>query len=226
MTEYVKNSIDNIKDEHKLIEYIVQNQCQLSRKNATAKENLRKLKDEALIIAQKERKGTYRGYTGRYRDRLHTNSMNFLFETIIMQPTLYQGNPKEKNTTDEEYLGTCTVFGKNARLRESIKHNFPEAAKLNEKALEKLNSDEIRKLIILLYSYNEWSINPYIPLYVYQNDLNNFLDESGLPLLYEGNAYDCVFLYCTLKNSEENPLTTFRNIIDMALFDENNDDLC
>ena len=79
--------------------------------------------------------------------------------------------------------------------------------------------EELRKLIILLASYNFWyqlqDKNADIEDYI--EEMNGYPDESGFPLMYYGNPYDWLFLYCALA---DNPLETFRGILAEVLDEE------
>lgn len=109
-----------------------------------------------------------------------------------------------------DLLGTVTLF-KNARLPKEIRNRFPEAGTISKK---NMTYEEIRKLMILLFSYNFWSkvqakeVENFFDDYL--QEMNSYLFNSGLPDLYYGNPYDWMFLYCSL---EDNPLDTFRNLL-------------
>ena len=80
--------------------------------------------------------------------------------------------------------------------------------------------EEIRKTIILLFSYQYWckaarqkDENIYDD---YVDELNDALDEANLAPLYYGNPYDWLFLYCT---ASVNPLDVFHGILAEALYE-------
>ena len=106
--------------------------------------------------------------------------------------------------------GTTTVF-KNARLPKEIKNRFPEAGTF---AKREPTFEELRKMIVLLFSYYYWyqlqkeGLESDIDNYV--QELNVYLNNSGLPMLYYGNPFDWMFLYCNLA---ERPLDAFREIL-------------
>ena len=93
-------------------------------------------------------------------------------------------------------------------LPKEIKSRFPEALTLSKKDP---TYEELRKLTILLASYIFWfrmqQNGTPIDIDDYIEELNVFLDESGFSLMYYGNPYDWLFLYCTLS---DRPLDTFR----------------
>ena len=98
-----------------------------------------------------------------------------------------------------------------------IKNRFPEAVTLSKKDP---TYEELRKLIILLFSYCYWyevqRKNEFVELDDYIEELNAHLNESGFSLMYYGNPYDWMFLYCALS---ERPLDTFRGLLADVLED-------
>ena len=81
--------------------------------------------------------------------------------------------------------------------------------------------EEIRKIIILLYSYSVWYRVQYKgELYdfdEYVDDLNNVLFESNMPTLYAGNPFDWLFMACS---AADRPLDMFRGILSEAVPEE------
>ena len=127
----------------------------------------------------------------------NTDSINFMYEIITGQ-----------SVTGEK--GTKTIF-KNAELPKEIKINFPEAATFSKK---EPNYDELRKMLIVLFSYWFW-YNIQVKeetadIDDYTEQLNDLLFRAGLPAVYPGNPLDWMFCYCTLQDY---PLDTFRTII-------------
>ena len=168
------------------------------------------VEEETRLQAERTKAVKYKkSKTEMYEDNLtlqsfkntNTRSLNHIYEVIT--GCLVRGDK-----------GTKTLF-KNARLPKEIKNRFPEAVTLSKK---EPTYEEIRKLIILLFSYNFWvksmQNNEIIELDVYIDELNVVLNESGLSLVYYGNPYDWLFLYCALAN---NPLDTFREILSEVL---------
>lgn len=127
----------------------------------------------------------------------NTDSINFMYEIITGQ-----------SVTGEK--GTKTIF-KNAELPKEIKINFPEAATFSKK---EPNYDELRKMLIVLFSYWFWyniqSNEETADIDDYTEQLNDLLFRAGLPAVYPGNPLDWMFCYCTLQDF---PLDTFRTII-------------
>lgn len=197
-TQMIKTDIDNSKDDAELISYINHHKHNLSLKEVSAKKNLEYLiygDKMALSIAQIEADGDdcYVGY-----DR---SSLNFLYSVITMQ-----------NVAGEK--GTQTLFTKEvtSKFNSGVFRCFPEAKSL---AGNNLSYEEMRKSIILIFSYWYWNkaekANKRIHIDDYVSELNGYLEDSGMPLMYPGNPYDWLFLRCT--EVEELPLNSFRSVI-------------
>ena len=157
--------------------------------------------EEAKKIAKEEAEQPEYAETFRGSDK---DSLNFTYEVIT---SLSVSGDK----------GTKTLF-KNARLPKEIKNRFPEAATLSKK---EPTYEELRKLIILLFSYTYWykvqwtGIDADIDDYIAQ--LNVYLIDSGFSPIYYGNPFDWMFLYCALS---ERPLDVFRGLLAEVLEDE------
>ena len=230
-TSVMEGDVNAISTDQELLDYISLQQYNLNKKNVKAKELLEELKSNAKYIAKIESQNVEyypneEGYGNfEFYGKSH-NSIECMFYTIIAQEV---SNKK----------GSKTVFGKNARIRDSIKHNFPEVTVLNKK---EPSYEEIRKMIILLFSYCYWfdstwrcetfeddsgvpvlasrpeKNEPKIDIDDYLGEINNTLFDAGLPEMYLGNPYDWMFIYCTLRPY---PIDAFRNMISDILSDEN-----
>lgn len=77
-------------------------------------------------------------------------------------------------------------------------------------------------MIILLGSYYLWRqaaraqarAQKILELDVYIQEMNDRLNEAGLPPLYYGNPFDWLFLYSA---KEEDPLAYFREVLAEAM---------
>lgn len=131
-------------------------------------------------------------------------STNFMYEIIIGQ-----------SVTGAK--GTKTIF-KNADLPKEIKVSFPETTTFSK---SEQTYDELRKILILLFSYCFWykvqSSNNYADIDDYTAQLDMLLLKSGLPTVYPGNPFDWLFCYCTMT---DRPLDTFRGVIAEVLDNE------
>lgn len=200
-TSYIKNDIEAIADETALLAYIKEHGNNFAKKNISANKVIRELLKLANNTAKEESSlPEYEdGFVGSDRD-----SNNFTYEMLT-----------GVSVTGEK--GTKTVF-KNARLPKEIKSRFPEAGTLSKK---NLTYEEIRKLIIILFSYQFWYkaqkaesmdiVDDFVA------EINVYLSAAGMSPIYYGNPYDWLFLYCSLA---ERPLDTFRGIIADVLSDE------
>ena len=193
-TSQIKTDVETLQDETALVEYIFRHGHNLAMKNVMATETMKKLLTDANGKANKE--SELEEYTDRFRGYDKTSN-NFTYEVIT---SLCVSGDK----------GTKTLF-KNARLPKEIKSRFPEAVTLSKKDP---TYEELRKLIILLFSYCYWydvqQANEVIELDDYIEEINVHLNESGFSLMYYGNPYDWMFLFCALS---ERPLDTFRGLL-------------
>lgn len=200
-TSQIKSDIDSFADENELLLYLKSHAHNLEKSNVSAKRNLTELIEEAKKIVKEEVEQPEYAETFRGSDK---DSLNFTYEVIT---SLSVSGDK----------GTKTLF-KNARLPKEIKNRFPEAATFSKK---EPTYEELRKLIILLFSYTYWykvqwtGIDADIDDYIAQ--INVYLIDSGFSPMYYGNPFDWMFLYCALS---ERPLDVFRGLLAEVLEDE------
>ncbi len=209
-TSQIKSDVVEIVDEADLLSYIGNHGHNFEKKSVSAKQTVEKLLSEARTFAKMddiavERMAYKNGKEEPvYKERFegyNKDSLNFTYEVIT-----------ELCVSGEK--GTKTLF-KNSRLPKEIKNRFPEAATLSKK---ELTYEELRKLIILLASYSFWTKlmkqHKLIDINDYIEEINVYLDESGLSLMYYGNPYDWMFLFCALS---DHPLDTFRGLLTEVL---------
>ena len=201
-TMAIKTAVECMEDEQELLSYIKMHRHNLEQNNVTAKKYLAKLIEKAKKYAIKETElPEHEGeYDGNWKKE-NTISINHMYAVIT-------------ETTPSTKKGTTTIF-KDARLPKEIKNRFPEVTSFAEK---EPTYEAIRKMIILLYSYRfwykvQWQRKEY-DIDDYVEHLNALLFECGFSLLYYGNPYDWLFLYCTLS---EYPLDAFRGILAESL---------
>lgn len=208
----IQDAISDINEEDELISYINEHVHNLFVSNISAKLKLSELLEKCKADAQDEaaeeidKNGNYK-YKDIYKGkRMDNMSNNVLYEIITGQIT---SSPN----------GTKTII-QDAQLPQEIRNRFPEAVTLSKK---NHTYEEIRKLIILLFSYDYWyqrqQTGKKTMVQDYENALNVKLLESGLPPVYYGNPYDWLFLFCDLG---ENPLFTFRTILHQILTNPDN----
>ena len=210
-TAQIKTDIEAIINESMLLAYIAKHGHNLEKKNVSAKKAVQKLLAEANALAKEDATERIAYTDGKevpiYKERFagyDKDSLNFTYEVIT-------------DLTVSGSKGTITLF-KNARLPKEIKSRFPEAVTLSKKDP---TYEELRKLIILLASYIFWSkmqnAKQLIDLDDYIEEINVHLNESGFSLMYYGNPYDWMFLYCALS---DRPLDTFRGLLAEVLEEE------
>lgn len=202
-TSQLKTDIQALIDEDKLIAYIRNHGHNLTKRSVSAKKTVERLIEKARQTVAAETK-LFSDFELEYFRNTDPTSLNHVYEVIT-------------NHTVRGDKGTKTLF-KNARLPKEIKSRFPEAGTLSKK---EPTYEELRKLVILLSSYNYWfemqnqGIDVDIDNYI--EDTNAYLDECGFSLMYYGNPYDWMFLYCALS---ERPLDVFRGLLAEALDSE------
>lgn len=199
-TAQIKNDIETLKDEEALIAYLSDHGNNFAKKNITAIKVMKRLLAEANEKANEE--SEVEEYVDRFRGYDKTSN-NFTYEVIT-------------NLRVNGDKGTKTLF-KNARLPKEIKNRFPEAITISKKDH---TYEELRKLIILLFSYCYWydvqQKNKAVELDDYISEINVHLYESGFSLMYYGNPFDWMFLYCAISDS---PIDTFRGLLADVLVD-------
>ena len=197
-TSQIKADVDSFADENELLLYLKNHAHNLEKSNVSAKKNLADLIDLAKKTANEETEQPEYADDFRGSDR---DSLNFTYEVITSMSV----------SGDK---GTKTLF-KNARLPKEIKNRFPEAAILSKK---EPTYEELRKLIVLLFSYTYWykvqwtNVDADVDDYIAQ--INVYLVDSGFSPMYYGNPFDWMFLYCALN---ERPLDVFRGLISEVL---------
>ena len=114
--------------------------------------------------------------------------------------------------------GTKPLSFKNKYLPKEIAVNFPTSPSLGKNP----SHEQLRKMIILLFSYWFWfnvqEANNTDYFFDYTCELDQKLEEIGYPPLYPGNPFDWLFLTCS---NMERPLDAFRAILDEVLNEDN-----
>ncbi|MBR6381031.1 MAG: hypothetical protein IKS07_05080 [Lachnospiraceae bacterium] len=107
------------------------------------------------------------------------------------------------------------AFLKNANLPKQIRSRLPVVQSFTK---ADPTAEELRKMIILLYSYWFWFSKKqgghHTDLENYRESLNDLLCEAYLQPLYAGNPFDWFFLYC---ETAEDSLDLFRDLISEGL---------
>ena len=201
MTSYIAEEAALLHSDLELMEFIQANGHNFAINSRSAKEALLRIKQLALSAAQEEQFSSGADSLSYRRDR---TSDSFLY-TIITERSV--AGPR----------GTITLPFQNTVFPKEIKTNFPQVKSLSG---ESNSFEELRKTIILLFSYFFWrkafssNLTDYYDDYCDQ--LNDLLFRSQLPELYYGNPFDWMFLYCTFVGAER-ALDVFRGILSEVL---------
>lgn len=224
-TAAISQDIDNINEDLELIEYIESHPHNFSINNKSAYSEYQKQWEKARLTVDKElgfpnRKTTEEPRmrndwdSGRTASFYHKdiNSAAFDYEIITGQ-----------SITKTSANGTRPLSFKNAELPKEIKNNFPACPTVDEN----VPYEQLRKMIILLFSYTFWyNVQTYMLkhptltgedtefFYDYRDQLDALLETTGYPPLYFGNPFDWLFLACAHMDY---PLDAFREILNTVL---------
>ena len=223
LTNVIVQNVDVMSDEKMLLAYIRENghnfeknrknslkakeklSCYLEQAKKYAKEEVEKIReneDDYDIDENGNKIKLKKSFSGKCVNKV---SDDLLYEII----------------TGKEARGEKTVF-KNAILPKEIKKRFPIAATFSK---AKKTSEEYRKVLILLFSFDFWykiqNRQESYGLDDYTEDLNNILSNCNYPELYYGNPFDWLFMFCTYTSVQEDlytyyhhPLDLFQNLIE------------
>lgn len=187
-----------------LLDYIHAHGHNFLLNNQSAKETVAKLKAEAHEFARHHGE-----YLQKYEPEIAANK-NFSSDSFLYFSITNRGVTGR--------TGTKPLSFKNAELPKEIKSNFPQ---LKQFSLDDPSYEELRKMIILLFSYVFWSkmrrFEGTVGFDDYIDQLDKYLVDAGMAKLYYGNPFDWLFLYCT---TQEYPLDVFQDILESVL--ENN----
>lgn len=225
MTSQLLIDSDNLAEAGDLVSYIQGHPYNFAIQNYAAKQIVGTLKDKARKYAQAQAKALQAQRKSdidaikeeaerEWRDyyfSMDINSDSFLYSTITGQRV----NGKSGKS------GTLTLPISGTEFPREIKNNFPQVKSLSASVD---SYEELRKVIILLFSYVFWyeikmlgEEDSYYDQYIAELEMK--LNEANLPPVYHGNPYDWLFMYCT---TSANPLDTFQCILANAL--ERDDD--
>lgn len=199
-TSIIQSDIERIPDDMQLLVYINNHPQNFSLNNYRAKQILEDLMDESHSFVQKEIAAIGLSDGFKYKN---LNSNSLMYEIITGQKV------SEKTGT-----GTKTIF-KNTYFPQEIKTNFPERMTFSKKDP---SYEELRKMIVLLKSYCFWSNAKAYENFDFYDDyvdeMNAMLSDAGFSVLYSGNPFDWLFLFCS---SLEEPLDKFRSVLNEAM---------
>lgn len=211
-TRVLQQDLDGIKTPEEAAEYWKKHFHNFTIRNKSAREVLQNLVRK--VKGNKDRTGEIdRELEGRndksdiwfeiLKGRPH-DTYEAMVQVITELTPETQSNGKKSRSI---LKGTC--------LPHEIQTNFPEASVFSKKDP---SYEELRKMIILLGSYYLWRqaarARKILELDVYIQEMNDRLNEAGLPPLYYGNPFDWLFLYSA---KEEDPLAYFREVLAEAM---------
>ena len=232
-TRLLTNDVMGIEDDCSIVDYILQHPHNFQLQSTSAKKILDNLLNE--VRAKEDDREKLENMKVDKRCGIVTQECNHHPEFIYKYTPLKNTSLKNKSLTSistmldiildinfvkEKEERDFTIF-KNATLPDEISQCFP-----NKHVFSKENPtfEELRKMIILLFSYKFWFKKEYEEdspdLDDYMMQLDGLLQEAELPQLYYGNPYDWLFIYCTLGNEEESSLDKFRSILAEVFTDE------
>lgn len=203
-TQQLMNDASALKSDEEIVQYILSHASAFEFNSVRAIKKRDELLEDARRLAQEEISDCEQyKYDNLLKNKIKS-SVSTAFQVVVDQMRLERNEKRS------------SIF-KDSLLPSEIKINFPQPNILQKK---KPSYDELRKSIILLFSYQFWRKNklntetkPKENFEVFDDfemQLSDLLNDIGFPPLYYGNPYDWLFLYCT---STDKPLDTFRELI-------------
>ncbi|MCR5767295.1 MAG: hypothetical protein K6G45_02250 [Lachnospiraceae bacterium] len=245
-TRSILESADKIKEPGDVLNYIFNHGHNFDIKNRTAKRinqdllymvrgrkteavkilNRGKLDDNSSYIAKECAKHpelweTLKGIDSFTKESTSKSSKKSFFSVETMVDIIYGidiSSERRNSAFSSVKEGYKPGLIKNSNLPKALKGRFPLSQSFTKR---EPTSEELRKMIIILFSYCFWVNKDYYDIDPgpdeYIRELNGCLLESYLQKLYVGNPFDWLFLYCTIR---ERSLDTFRDIISECLITE------
>ncbi len=159
-------------------------------------------------------------------EKQKVQSIKFFLSTLIMldpQSSQVKSTNKNKEIINELYRNFP-----DAKSISTILENSPKSKEQIKASKTLISFSRMRKPLILLHFYKYWS-DRYIECSTTQNidtyeyfddiedivedyteDIDNFLNDSGMPMLSSHNPYDKIFILCSYQS---NPLQFFSALI-------------
>ncbi|MBQ8932672.1 MAG: hypothetical protein IJ061_00125 [Lachnospiraceae bacterium] len=229
-TRQIQEELKDLTEEADVIDYINNHPHNFSMNNVTANKILDELLKEIRVT--KEEKELYQNDCIDYRNPKISYVMreiSLLSYSTGLNDTDSGVVGKYKSITSIETMldvitrgltrGSAEEFSGKSIFKDSV---FPQEISSRfptKQSFSKKDStfEELRKSIILLYSYKKWFDKQYLEIDCdiddYRDEMNHLLFESGMPPLYAGNPFDWLFLYCTLN---DRPLDLFRSVLEQG----------
>lgn len=220
-TRQILQDASSLAEADDLLAYIHSHSHNFTMQYQSAKRIVTDLKAEALLCAQE--------YAKQLQARMHSASIDirqdaqrewreyFHSMDISSDSFLYATITGQRVNGDSRKKGTTTLPIANAELPKEIKNNFPQVKSL---ASQLDSFEELRKVIILLFSYEFWyktqkhNFDNEEKYDHYTAQLDALLMEANLSPLYYGNPFDWLFMYCT---AAQQPLDMFHDILSDVL---------
>ncbi len=200
-TVSIRNSINKIKTEEKLLEYISKNINAFSSRNKTAIKKIEKLINECISVGQK-----YSEQFLKHEELGKINSIDDVFRIFYG----FAGREKHKGSV------TFKKGISSSRFPEYIKRNFPQRQQIENILKGKATYDVIRKALIILQFglfFMKAKLadmgNDYFDEFT--DEMDTILDECGYIGLYLRNPFDWMISYCAFR---DDPLEELRLLID------------
>lgn len=211
-TRVLQQDLDGIKTPEEAAEYWKKHFHNFTIRNKSAREVLqnliRKVKGNKDRTGEIDRELEERNDESDIWFELLKGRPHDTYEVMVQVITELTPETQSNGKKSRSILkGTC--------LPREIQTNFPEASVFSKK---EPSYEELRKMIILLGFYYLWRqaarARKKLELDVYIQEMNDRLNEAGLPSLYYGNPFDWLFLFSA---KEEDPLACFREVLAEAM---------
>ena len=234
-TRVLHDKAKELAEEQDIVQYIMDNRHNFDIRNRTAKKLVEELigeikgRKEEIDLLQKgkiDENCSYIAqecrynpliwkelkYTDHEADGEEKSTKKSFFSIHTMVDIIYGFNLIQARIQTEQSLL------KNSSFPQAVKGRFPDQQTFNKLKKKEVTSEELRKMLILLYSYKFWIVKDYekadIGFTEYRDGLNDLLYEAYLQKLYIGNPFDWLFLYCTCSRDS---LGLFRALIGEGL---------
>ncbi len=211
-TRVLQQDLYGIKTSEEVVEYWEKHSHNFTIRNKSAREVLqnlvRKVKGNKDRTGEIDRELEERSDESDIWFEILKGRPHDTYEVMVQVITNLMPETQKNGKKSRSILkGTC--------LPHEIQTNFPEASVFSKK---EPSYEELRKMIILLGFYYLWRqaarARKTLELDVYIQEMNDRLNEAGLPPLYYGNPFDWLFLFSA---KEEDPLVCFREVLAEAM---------
>lgn len=224
-TDTIAGDLDRIRTCGELLDYFRMNESVFQYNNATAYRNISALWEKIAGqggMAEKERTHLFFEEIG---DDPESSMWTEPAGKTSLEGTLWQMLGLSREATEEISRKAKAERSLKAILRENpLMHTLAEASFPDRNGLKnildgkRVSYETVRKILILLYFYKFWAdlaLKRRDGTYFATredaarcvDEMNSLLLEAGYPLLYYGNPFDWIILFCI---ADDYPLRTFR----------------